>query len=256
MPEQRTDVTESSLLRTPIADEAGGGPISPAMAKANGSSLRLSGQIIDLVEPDRLPKPAMIPTPRAQDGYERRNMKTMERIANNGGDLTLPTWGATKGAALLPTPVASEGTKAPAQQNSETKRKTGQVWLSNVAKDLYELALLPTPNTMEHREIKSAGTDCSFKTEVSWWGQYEPAIRRWESVIGREAPAPTNPDGRDGRQRLSAEFTEWLMGVPAGWITGEEIGLKRNEMLKACGNGVVPQQATLALKLLLEGVDI
>lgn len=108
-PEQRTDVTESSLLRTPIADEAGGGPISPAMAKANGSSLRLSGQIIDLVEPDRLPKPAMIPTPRAQDGYERRNMKTMERIANEGGDLTLPTWGATKGAALLPTPTTQDG---------------------------------------------------------------------------------------------------------------------------------------------------
>ena len=85
------------------------------------------------------------------------------------------------------------------------------------------------------------------------WGKFEPAIRRWEQVLGRPAPAPTKPDGKDGAHRLSSEFTEWMMGVPQGWITG--IGLKRNEELKACGNGVVPQQAILALSILLEGVD-
>ena len=30
---------------------------SPAMAKAKGQTLRLSGQIVDLVEPGRLPQP-------------------------------------------------------------------------------------------------------------------------------------------------------------------------------------------------------
>jgi hypothetical protein len=44
------------------------------------------------------------------------------------------------------------------------------------------------------------------------------------------------------------------MGLPEGWIT--DCGLTRNEELKACGNGVVPQQAELALRVLLEGVDI
>ena len=48
--------------------------------------------------------------------------------------------GASLGVAvrmeMLPTPVASEGLKAPAQQTSEVKGKNGQVWLSNVAKDL------------------------------------------------------------------------------------------------------------------------
>ena len=86
------------------------------------------------------------------------------------------------------------------------------------------------------------------------WGKFEPAIRRWEAVLGRSAPAPTKPDGKDGAHRLSSEFTEWMMGIPAGWITG--VGLKRNEELKACGNGVVPQQAELALRMLLEGVDL
>ena len=85
------------------------------------------------------------------------------------------------------------------------------------------------------------------------WGKFEPAIRRWENVLGRPAPAPTKPDGRDDAHRLSSEFTEWMMGLPAGWVTG--CGLTRNEELKACGNGVVPQQAELALRILLEGIS-
>jgi DNA (cytosine-5)-methyltransferase 1 len=42
--------------------------------------------------------------------------------------------------------------------------------------------------------------------------------------------------------------------VPFGWIT--DCGLTRNESLKACGNGVVPQQAELALRVLLQGLDL
>ena len=83
---------------------------------------------------------------------------------------------------------------------------------------------------------------------VTNWGKFEPAIRRWEAIT-RVAPAPTKPDGKDGAHRLSSEFTEWMMGLPVGWVTG--IGLKRNAELKACGNGVVPQQAYLALQILL-----
>jgi len=86
------------------------------------------------------------------------------------------------------------------------------------------------------------------------WGKFAPAIERWEELTGRAAPAPTKPDGKDGAHRLSSEFTEWMMGLPAGWITG--VGLSRNEELKACGNGVVPQQAELALRMLLEGMTV
>jgi len=45
-----------------------------------------------------------------------------------------------------------------------------------------------------------------------------------------------------------------MMGLPEGWIT--DVGLSRNDELKACGNGVVPQQAELALRVLLEGVRL
>jgi hypothetical protein len=120
---------------------------------------------------------------------------------------------------------------------------------------------------MEHREIKtpeqiqamkdkSPGGYRNLRESVinelpdTEWGKFEPAIRRWESILGRPAPAPTKPDGKDNAHRLSSLFTEWLMGLPKGWITG--LGLKRNDELKLAGNGVVPQQAELALRILLE----
>jgi DNA (cytosine-5)-methyltransferase 1 len=74
---------------------------------------------------------------------------------------------------------------------------------------------------------------------------------------------------------LNPDWVEWLMGIPIGWTdveceepaehpgwdddpaesgelprltTRKDLRVKR---LKACGNGVVPQQAALALRLLL-----
>ena len=80
------------------------------------------------------------------------------------------------------------------------------------------------------------------------WGKYEPAIRRWESIT-RPAPDPTVA-GFKGRSRLSSHFVEWMMGLPEGRVTGR--GLSVAKELKMLGNGVVPQQALLALRLLLE----
>jgi len=80
---------------------------------------------------------------------------------------------------------------------------------------------------------------------------YGPAITRWEQVMGRVSPPPSIPDGRGGKFRLNPAFTEWMMGMPEGWITAKAIGISRNEQLKACGNGVVPQQAIAALQDML-----
>lgn len=76
------------------------------------------------------------------------------------------------------------------------------------------------------------------------WGDYGPAIRRWQTVLGRRAPWPTDALGR-----LSPVFTEWLMGLPDGWVT-DTPGLTRSAMLRALGNGVVRQQAIAAIRLL------
>lgn len=85
-------------------------------------------------------------------------------------------------------------------------------------------------------------------------GPYAPAVARWETIIGRTAPPPTEP-GKDGRPRLNPAFVEHMMGLPAGHVTNPTIGLTRAQQLKALGNGVVPQQAALALRLLLNVAD-
>ena len=76
------------------------------------------------------------------------------------------------------------------------------------------------------------------------FGQYQPAIDRWASVLERDAPDPTEPN-RNGATRLSPRFVEWLMGLPAGWVT--DIDIPRTQQLKVLGNGVVPQQARAAI---------
>ena len=84
------------------------------------------------------------------------------------------------------------------------------------------------------------------------WGPYADAVARWERLTG-PSPAPTEPGGK-GQPRLSPAFVEWMMGLPVGWVT-QVPGLSRNEQLKALGNGVVPQQAAEALRLLLPDVE-
>ena len=81
---------------------------------------------------------------------------------------------------------------------------------------------------------------------ASDWDRFAPAIARWEAVTGRRAPWAT-----DDRGRLSTPFVEWMMGLPAGHVTAVP-KLTRNEQLKALGNGVVPQQAAAALRLLAD----
>jgi len=42
------------------------------------------------------------------------------------------------------------------------------------------------------------------------------------------------------------------MGLPEGWVTAVP-GLNRREALRMLGNGVVPQQAAAAVRVLLSG---
>ncbi|MFJ4794002.1 hypothetical protein [Kitasatospora purpeofusca] len=83
-----------------------------------------------------------------------------------------------------------------------------------------------------------------FHSPVDWWGDFSAAVHRWETLIGRAAPAPVEIGPRGGR-RLAAAFSEWLMGLPGGWVTRVQ-GLNRSAQLKAVGNGVMSQQAFTA----------
>jgi len=150
-------------------------------------------------------------------------------------------------AALLPTPTSRDG-KGPNQRGDDTCL-TG--------------ALLPTPNASDctgggaHPDSREGHSrqliDYALLHGSPQWGEYEPAIRRWESVT-RPAPSPTEPNTK-GNPRLSARFSEWLMGWPDGWVT-KVPGISRNDALRIIGNGVVPAQAATALRWLLAVSEI
>ena len=76
------------------------------------------------------------------------------------------------------------------------------------------------------------------------WGPYDGAVRRWESVLGRCAPDPTDERG------LNPWFVEWMMGFEGGFVCSA--GLSRTNELRLLGNSVVAQQALLALEFLHE----
>lgn len=77
------------------------------------------------------------------------------------------------------------------------------------------------------------------------WGEYEPAIRRWESIHGEPAPPPTILSAK-GKPRLNPQFSEWMMGAAPGWIT-DTPDITTNDMHRIIGNGVVTRQAVAAL---------
>ena len=276
---------KETLLRTPAASEGERGHQPASKAKARGGQQTLSGQFMDLFPTPNLPtptvsdqytgnlastqqkpgsmhsvtlaqvfhKPDLFPTPVAADWKNGR--------PGDGFGPNLPQ--AT--ASLMPTPKALDGVKGNLKTSQERLDSGRQVDLPNVAIDLVaedKVKLFPTlraSDSYERRNEKTMdriakdGGDMTMTTlarTTTDWGKFEPAIRRWESVLGRPAPEPTKPDGKDNNHRLSSKFTEWMMGLPDGWITGHN--LKRNDELKLAGNGVVPQQAELALRLLLD----
>jgi len=77
-------------------------------------------------------------------------------------------------------------------------------------------------------------------------GQVQGLGRRFTSRCQMHMQEP--PDALDQDDKLNAYFVEYMMGLPSGWVT--ETGLSRAQQLKMLGNGVVPQQAELALELL------
>ena len=118
----------------------------------------------------------------------------------------------------------------------------------------------PEPREEDQRE--RAGNPARDRGEAAIdWGEYGPAIDRWSRVLGRPAPAPTEP-GRNGNPRLSPRFVEFMMGLPDGWVTdliddpSQDRRISRNDALKMLGNGVVPQQVAAGLRHLLGNVGV
>jgi len=107
-------------------------------------------------------------------------------------------------------------------------RSASSADLKRTSLDVEVRRLLPTPTAQD----------------ADRWGRYADAIARHAVMVGRPAPEPT--EAKTGGRRLSCRFDEWMMGLPAGWIT-DVPGITHAETIRLCGNGVVPQQAVAAL---------
>lgn len=154
---------------------------------------------------------------------------------------------------LLPTPQVADATGGHASRSGE---RSDELLLPGVAARVHAdtVALLPTPRASRG----ASSTEIMYALGAEWsdegdaqgnvtgdvaWNEFEPAVRRWEAMT-RPVPAPTRPDGKNGRHRFSPQLPEWMMGYPLGWVTDI---LGREAAIKACGNGVVPPQAHHAI---------
>lgn len=212
----------------------------PRTSDTNGAGVHGQGGMDLRTAVSLLPTPAVNDmgrayTPETWDAWTER-MKAAHGNGNgHGASLHI------EALRMLPTPTSRDH-KGPNQRGDDTCL-TG--------------ALLPTPSVADveggrkHRSGERSGELLlNGIAHAQAFGQYAPAIARWEAALGRPAPAPTEPTGRDGAHRLSPAFVEHMMGLPAGWVTGAP-GITRNEALKALGNGVVPQQCAAAVRHLL-----
>ena len=202
-----------TLLPTPDASAGTRGAPNAPHEKLRPSGAKKSVKINDL--------PALLPTPNTMDNMYTRNGEAMERQLRRG-----------------------EGPDA-------SRRST----MGNLREDIM-LTLDPTrfatddPDERD-KALMDAGLARSWSPfNNAEWGKYAHAVARWTMVFGSLPPAPVEPNTK-GNPRLTAEFCEWLMGVPAGHITGEDINLTRTEAIKLAGNGVVPHAAVASFTRLI-----
>ena len=109
--------------------------------------------------------------------------------------------------------------------------------------------------TREARNRRAEHSDPDSPAHDPRLGDYGVRMRLWESITGSPMPEPEEDSPRGGR-RLSAQFGEWMMGLPSGWVTGIR-PIPRSAQIKILGNGVVPQQGRIAIHTLAQrGLEV
>lgn len=210
-----------------------------------------------------LPSPVAQPSGNTPDDHLRKKpgravVTDLAIIVENG---LLET-----GGRLLPTPKAGDADFGMPRTSGRPPEKS--TYLMTRLAHTSPNAMLPTPRATrggsateiaygfggERSDDYRGQGSVELRVDASW-GPYAAAIERWEAVLSRPAPDPTELGPKGGR-RLSAAFVEWMMGLPEGWVTDPVLELSRTQQLRALGNGVVPKQAEEALKQMADRTHI
>lgn len=124
--------------------------------------------------------------------------------------------------------------------------------------------------TLEHTNPDGIGRALEYEHSGTQWNQGES--QSWLGELGKIAADTASKGFQRGinsrhiyaeccdiwvraiphpldEGKLNPKFVEYMMGLPEGWVT--DLDLSRSQQLKILGNGVVPQQAYLALQLLV-----
>lgn len=257
------------MFPTPDTNSGGGGPLTSAQRRAQGRTVSVFNAVMDI-----------LPTPTARDhrgrsatgrqggkslgdlpallGTPKANDHTGGKVGRSGLQdtvLEIPN--------LLPTPNTMDNMYTRNGEAMERQLRRGEgpdasrrTSMGNLREDIMatidpaRFAPTDDPDARD-RALMDAGLNREWSPfNNAEWGKYAAAIARWTFVVGTPPPAPVEPN-KNGNPRLTATFTEWLMGVEPGHITGDDLGLSRTEAIKLAGNGVVPQAAMVAFSYLV-----
>ncbi|WP_405543475.1 DNA cytosine methyltransferase [Streptomyces goshikiensis] len=217
------------------------GTAAPGQTQGRRARAHAGGRSGLLAAPDQ--PLTLLPTPAAADGTGGPGTSPKRR-----GGMNLRT-----AVTLLPTPAARDWKSGASNLLDTNSRPLNEVVVN----------LLPMPKASDGphggpNQRDRAGNyylpGQAVRLDARWLAtngtDYGPAIHRWETVLGRPAPEPTEA-GTKGNRRLSPAFVEWMMGAAPGWVTSPDLGLSRSDQLKILGNGVVIHQAAHAYRALL-----
>lgn len=220
---------------------------TPTTSDAKGASPGHSGTLAEHI--------ALLPTPAAQEPGGTVEQYRERLRAHDGRESTFTPLSMI--VQLLPTPAARDGHGQGTPSRETARRRMFDEGRRNLED---AVALLPTPQASDglggRVESQVGGTrpsgskrSTSLRTALTHGASTSPPSDGGNESSTGPPPAPTDEAGR-----LNPLFVEWMMGLPAGWVTAVS-GVPRTAQLRILGNGVVPQSAAAAYGDLLAHLD-
>jgi len=130
---------------------------------------------------------------------------------------------------------------------------------SNSSGKSRELSNWPSPRASDDKNPNCVVSSSRIKRPDIMNLPEKVGSKNWPTPRGQKISSPDTcgkvPDELKGK-RLNPDWVEQLMGLPVGWtqLSGAKPGENRIDRLRLLGNGVVPQTAEKAFRVLLKKI--